>query len=129
MGPARTRIKHPDKEAYNLDLARHIKAEVGCPVMVVGGFRSYEMAESAIGKAGLDFVAMSRPLIREPDLPMRWRNGDRRPAMCISCNGCFKPGTKEGGIYCVQERKEKEKHERRLNATASDHLGDRRNSS
>jgi hypothetical protein len=28
-----------DKEAYNLDLARKVKAAVGCPVMVVGGFQ------------------------------------------------------------------------------------------
>jgi 2,4-dienoyl-CoA reductase-like NADH-dependent reductase (Old Yellow Enzyme family) len=109
--PVRTRIKHPAQEAYNLDLARRIKSEVICPVMVVGGFRSYEVVEKAIGESGMDYIAMSRPLIREPDLPRRWRDGDRRPAACISCNGCFKPGVKEGGIYCVQEKKIKDKGE------------------
>jgi 2,4-dienoyl-CoA reductase-like NADH-dependent reductase (Old Yellow Enzyme family) len=61
--------------------------------------------EKAITDAGMDFVAISRPLIREPALPNRWKAGDRRPAACISCNGCFKPGVQEGGIYCVQEKK------------------------
>jgi 2,4-dienoyl-CoA reductase-like NADH-dependent reductase (Old Yellow Enzyme family) len=75
--------------------------------MVVGGFRSYEVAERVVRESGLDHVAMSRPLIREPDLPRRWLQGDRRPAACISCNGCFKPGIEEGGIYCVQEKKAK----------------------
>jgi 2,4-dienoyl-CoA reductase-like NADH-dependent reductase (Old Yellow Enzyme family) len=49
---------------------------------------------------------MARPFIREPQLIKRWEEGDRSPARCISCNGCFEPGIKEGGIYCVVEKKE-----------------------
>ena len=105
LGPARSRIKTVDQEGYNLDLALRIKAAVKCPVLVVGGFRSYSVAEQAISEHGMDAVALSRPLIREPDLPNRWLAGDQRRAACISCNGCFKPGREEGGIYCVQARK------------------------
>jgi len=108
-GPARTRILKPEKEAYNLELARQIKAAVGCPVMSVGGFRSYEVCSRAVEVDGLDFVALSRPLVREPDLPARWQKGSRTPAACISCSGCFKPGLTEGGIYCVAEKKERKK--------------------
>lgn len=111
-GPARERINKPEKEAYNLSLARQIKGAVTCPVMVVGGLRSYAVAEQAVQNEGLDFVAMSRPLIREPNLPSRWKSGDQGPATCISCNGCFKPGMKEGGIYCVQEKKAQERAKR-----------------
>ena len=112
-GPARTRIDRPEREAYHLPVARQIKAAVRCPVMVVGGFRTIETAEKAVGKYGLDYVSMSRPLIREPNLPARWMGGDRAPAACISCNGCFKPGLEEGGIYCVAEKKEREKKEKK----------------
>ena len=108
-GPARSKINSPEKEAYHLDPAKAIKKKVNCPVMVVGGMRSYEIAEKAIRDHGMDYIAMSRPLIREPGLPNRWKGGDRRPAQCISCNGCFKPGLKEGGIYCVVEKKERER--------------------
>ena len=38
----------------------------------------------------------------------RWLQGDSKPAKCISCNGCFKPGLEEGVIYCVVEKKEQE---------------------
>lgn len=107
--PARMKIDKPEKEAYHLDWAGRIKAAVGCPVMVVGGFRSYDVAEKAVAENGLDFVSLSRPLIREPALPARWQAGDRAPARCISCNGCFKPGLEEGGIYCVVAKKERDK--------------------
>ena len=76
LGPARDKINAPETEAYNLSLATQIKAKVNCPVMVVGGFRSYDVAEQAIEKAGMDYIAISRPLIREPALPNRWQAGD-----------------------------------------------------
>ena len=107
--PAREKILKPEKEAYNLPLARRIKEAVNCPVMVVGGFRSYEVAEKTIKDDGMDYIAMARPLIREPGLANRWLQGDRSPATCISCNSCFMPGLEEGGIYCVIEKKEREK--------------------
>jgi 2,4-dienoyl-CoA reductase-like NADH-dependent reductase (Old Yellow Enzyme family) len=107
--PARMKISKPEKEAYNLDLARRIKEAVDCPVMVVGGFRSYEVAEKVVGQDGMDAIALARPLVREPALINRWQQGDRAPARCISCNSCFVPASREGGIYCVVEKKEKEK--------------------
>ena len=107
--PAREKINKPEKEAYNLELARRIKNAVSCPVMVVGGFRSFEVAQKTIKNDSMDYIAMARPLIRESDLPNRWLQGDHRPAKCISCNSCFGPGLEEGGIYCVIEKKEQEK--------------------
>jgi 2,4-dienoyl-CoA reductase-like NADH-dependent reductase (Old Yellow Enzyme family) len=101
IGPVRTKIDTPEKEAWNLAYAIKVKAAVECPVMVVGGFRSHAICTSAVADAGMDYIALSRPLIREPNLPRRWHDGDRRPAACISCNGCFKPGIEAGGIACV----------------------------
>ena|SRR5208283_870524 len=107
--PIRTKINKPEQEAYNLDQAKKIKAAVKCPVMVVGGYRSYKVADESIRDEGIDYIAMARPLIREPNLVQRWQQGDTSVAKCISCNGCFKPGLKEGGIYCVIDAKEKKK--------------------
>lgn len=109
--PARLKINIPEKEAYNLEPALRIKEAGTCPVMVVGGFRSYEVAQKVFEDDGMDYIAMARPLIREPGLANRWLQGDRSPAECISCNRCFKPGHEEGGIYCVAEKKELEKAE------------------
>jgi 2,4-dienoyl-CoA reductase-like NADH-dependent reductase (Old Yellow Enzyme family) len=107
--PAREKINKPEKEAYNLEFARRIKEAVTCPIIVVGGLRSYDVAEKTVREDGMDYIAMSRPLIREPGLANRWLQGERSPAKCISCNSCFTPGLEEGGIYCVIEKKEREK--------------------
>ena len=110
---AREKINTPEKEAYNLGPALRIKKEVNCPVMVVGGFRSYEVLEKTLRDNDISHIAMSRPFIREPGLVNRWLQGDRKPATCVSCNSCFKPGIEEGGIYCVVEKKKQEKAAKR----------------
>jgi 2,4-dienoyl-CoA reductase-like NADH-dependent reductase (Old Yellow Enzyme family) len=105
-GPVRKWIDAPVKEGYNMPLAWRIKEAVACPVIAVGGFRSWGVARDAVEDGGVDLIAMSRPLIREPGLPLRWRKGDLARALCVSCNKCFGPGVREGGIYCVAEAEE-----------------------
>lgn len=101
--PVRDKISKQEDEAYNLNLAEDIKTAVSCFVGSVGGYRSLEVIQKAL-EAGMDYISLARPLIREPDLPRRWESGDTGKAKCISCNKCFTPGLKEGGIYCVIEK-------------------------
>ena len=44
-------------------LFRQIRAAVKCPLMVVGGFRSFEIADKTIQESA-DYIAMVRPFIR-----------------------------------------------------------------
>ena len=81
-------LKPGDRQAYFAEQARALHQAVRVPIIVVGGIRSYEMANRLIEDWTADFVALCRPFIREPDLARRWAAGDRRPAACISCNLC-----------------------------------------
>lgn len=98
--PVRTGVKAGAGEAYNLEYAERIRAAVSLPLMTVGGYRSYGECLRAL-EAGMDFVSLSRPLIKEPSIIKRWESGNTAPSDCISCNGCFKPGLKDGLIRCV----------------------------
>jgi 2,4-dienoyl-CoA reductase-like NADH-dependent reductase (Old Yellow Enzyme family) len=77
--------------------------------MLVGGIRSLEAAEGLVSDGLADYIALCRPLIREPGLVNRWKSGDRRPAFCVSDSGCFKPGFEGKGVSCVVEALEKAK--------------------
>jgi len=107
--PARMGIKSQDKEAYFREEAKIFKKEIDIPLILVGGMRSFEVAEQMVDNGTADYISMSRPLIREPDLIKRWKNGDRRKAECKSDNQCFKPGFEGNGIYCVTKELEKAK--------------------
>jgi 2,4-dienoyl-CoA reductase-like NADH-dependent reductase (Old Yellow Enzyme family) len=113
LSPSRPGINSVDKEAYYKDHARKVKNEIDVPLILVGGLRSFEVAEKLIVDGVADYISMSRPFIREPDLINRWRSGDLRKAECVSDNLCFKPGLEGRGIYCVtKEREEKKKNTR-----------------
>ncbi len=76
-------------EAYFAQFALALAEIVSIPVILVGGHRSVEKMEKVLNAGGIDFLSLSRPLIREPDLPNRWAAGDHRPAECVSCNMCY----------------------------------------
>lgn len=108
LGPVRQGIDSPEKEGYNAAYARAITQTVNIPVMVVGGLRSCDVMRQLLWEGDADLFALSRPLIREPDLPKRWQEDDSHVATCISCNGCFRPGLKGKGISCVIDQLEAE---------------------
>jgi 2,4-dienoyl-CoA reductase-like NADH-dependent reductase (Old Yellow Enzyme family) len=107
--PSRAGINKPSKEAYHQPEARAFKAKLRLPLILVGGMRSFEVAENLVSDGIADYISMSRPLIREPDLIARWQAGDRRPAECQSDNLCFRPGMAGDGVYCVTAKKAAEK--------------------
>jgi 2,4-dienoyl-CoA reductase-like NADH-dependent reductase (Old Yellow Enzyme family) len=103
-------INAPEKEAYFLNEARIVRGATQGPLCLVGGMRSLPVMEAVIRSGVADCISISRPLIREPGLIRRWRDGDTRPAECISCGGCFNED-KNGkmNIYCRQLKKQREK--------------------
>jgi 2,4-dienoyl-CoA reductase-like NADH-dependent reductase (Old Yellow Enzyme family) len=72
----------------------------------VGGLRSLDVIESILDAGEADYFSLCRPLIREPELPLRWNRGDRRRADCVSCLGCFGPTRRGEGLRCVKTEPE-----------------------
>lgn len=93
----------PEKEVFYREAAARYKAKINVPLMLVGGVRSFEVAENLVSDGSADYISLSRPLIREPALVNRWKSGDLRRATCISDNACFAPTLKGEGLYCVRE--------------------------
>ncbi len=91
----------PEKEVYYRNSAIRFKEKVTVPLMLVGGIRSPEVAGKLVSEGLADYVSLCRPLIREPKLIKRWKDGDTAPAACIYCNGCFGPGLKGEGVQCI----------------------------
>lgn len=97
-------ILRPEDEAYFLDAAREARGATDLPIILVGGMRSKEIMENVLEERTADFISMSRPFMREPDLPRRFLEGQPRSA-CISCNLCWPP-SEEHGIACRDPNRE-----------------------
>jgi 2,4-dienoyl-CoA reductase-like NADH-dependent reductase (Old Yellow Enzyme family) len=113
LTPSRLNIKKEEDEAYFCEFATAIKQATKVPVITVGGVRSLKKINDILAEGKADYVAMSRPFIREPHLIQRWKSGDTRRSFCISCNGCFETGIQGIGISCKIERERKEKEQER----------------
>jgi 2,4-dienoyl-CoA reductase-like NADH-dependent reductase (Old Yellow Enzyme family) len=91
----------PEKEVYYKDAAARYKEKISVPLLLVGGIRSPEVSERLVTRGLTDYVSLCRPLIREPNLIKRWKDGNTAAAACIYCNGCFGPGLKGNGVQCI----------------------------
>jgi len=91
-------ILRPEDEGYFLDAARAAREATDLPILLVGGLRSKALTEQILEEGTADFISMSRPFIREPDLPKRFLE-DQERSTCISCHLCWPPPGKYG-IAC-----------------------------
>ena len=76
-------------EGYFAPFGAELAAQVQIPVIVVGGWRSVESMEAALNSTNIAFLSLSRPLLREPDLPNRFQRGESDASKCVSCNACY----------------------------------------
>lgn len=80
-------------EGYFLPYAQALRMLTNVPIILVGGHRSVEGMNEILNRTSIELLSLSRPLIREPNLPARWAAGDEAPALCVSCNACYRtPG-------------------------------------
>lgn len=64
------------REAYFLEFAEKVRAEVGVPLMVTGGFRTLGGMEAPLRANALDLIGLGRILAIEPDAPARLLRGE-----------------------------------------------------
>lgn len=79
----------PAPEAYFLPWARRLRSEVDTTIVLVGGLRRRGTMERIVRDGEADFVALARPLIREPDLVRQLAEGRTGGVDCTSCNLCL----------------------------------------
>lgn len=83
--------------------ATEIKREVDVPVITVGRINDPRLAETILEEDNADIIALGRPLLADPDYPLKAQQGRREDIVkCIACNNCldiiflYKP------IGCIQ---------------------------
>lgn len=82
-------IKPHVNEGYFAPFAAEVADSVSCPVIVVGGFRSLDTMEDVLNKTKIELISLSRPLLREPDLPNKMKADPAVISKCVSCNACY----------------------------------------
>ena len=79
-----------EDEGFFREEARAFRRALSIPVIGVHGWRSLAAMREAVASGAADLIALSRPLVREPDLVERFRRGVQERSTCLSCNRCLK---------------------------------------
>ena len=59
--------------------------------------------EEVIKNGFADFISMSRPFIREPNIVNRIREGKADAVACVSCNKCFAAAANYIPVHCYNK--------------------------
>lgn len=98
--PVRMGIIRQDREGYYRLPAKWFKERLDLPLILTGGIRSLSKVREFLDGGICDCVGLSRPLICEPGLVKRWREGDGEPSLCKSENMCSKAARAGEGLFC-----------------------------
>ncbi len=98
--PQLTQGVPPGAYAY---LARGIREKVSVPVFASNRLGDPDVAERVLRSGAADMICWGRPLIADPDLPRKVREGRFDEIIrCVSCNqGCFDSIFLGRGIFCA----------------------------
>lgn len=95
------------EEGYFHEYGNVISQDVNVPVITVGGLNDINAIEKIAEETNIQYFALSRPLLAEPQLIKRWKEGNRAEVDCERCSKCR---TKRGN-FCVVYKKRKPKKE------------------
>ncbi|HIF9187367.1 TPA: NADH:flavin oxidoreductase [Photobacterium damselae] len=92
-----------EAEGYFHQYGQVISQEVSIPVITVGGLSDFSAIEEIANTTNIQYFALSRPLLAEPQLIKRWKDGNIEPVDCERCSKCR---TRRGN-FCVVYKKRK----------------------
>ena len=90
------------KGEKDLEALKAVRKVSKLPLMVSGGYLELKEMEEAVTNGLFDYVALSRPLIRQPNLVKLIHEGKVAAGSCQHCNGCLQwTSVKENPLKCV----------------------------
>ncbi len=90
---------HAEGRYLPMAVAARQVVEPAYPLALVQGFRSRAVMEQVLSTGVVQLISLCRPLILEPDLPNKLRDGLVDRAGCRSCRRCW-PESEGEGIAC-----------------------------
>lgn len=92
------------REAYFLDFAQKVREFSKLPLLLTGGFRTYDFANECIQNGEIDFIGMARPFITNIDEIKGFLNGEVKELSNLIVRTGFKmfEDSAEGGFYARQ---------------------------
>ncbi len=77
-------------ESYFKDYANELASSVKCPIILVGGNRTFKSMTNVLNSTNIGYFSICRPLICEPDLINKFLDNNAYTHKCVNCNQCVR---------------------------------------
>ena len=93
------------KTPFYYEMGKKLADILNIPVIVTGAARDLDNLNEILNNSNIKYFGLARPLICEPDLITKLKNGSTKKAKCVSCNTCLKNFST--GVSCILNKKKK----------------------
>ncbi|MEM1320072.1 MAG: NADH:flavin oxidoreductase/NADH oxidase family protein [Bacteroidota bacterium] len=92
------------REAYFMDFANKVRQLSTLPIMITGGFRTYDFCQEVLQKGEVDVIGMARPFITNPHQIHAFLRGEVKDLADLSIRSGLHQlkDSAEGGFYARQ---------------------------
>ena len=94
------------KTPFYYEIGKKLADILNIPVIVTGGARDLDNLNEILNNSNIKYFGIARPLICEPDLIVRLKNGSTKKPKCVSCNTCLRNAINKS-VECILNKKKK----------------------
>ena len=94
------------KTPFYYEIGKKLADILNIPVIVTGGARDLDNLNEILNNSNIEYFGIARPLICEPDLIVRLKNGSTKKPKCVSCNTCLRNAINKS-VECILNKKKK----------------------
>lgn len=100
--------KIKESKVVYFDIGKTLADTLKIPILVTGGIKDLNVANEALKNSNIQYIGISRALLSEPDIIVKWKNCENKKSQCVRCMKCYDfDFTKE--VQCIINKNKKKK--------------------
>ena len=81
--------KVKESKVIYFDIGKTLADTFKIPILVTGGIKDLNVANEALNKSNIQYIGISRALLSEPDILVKWKNCENKKSQCVRCMKCY----------------------------------------
>ena len=81
--------KIKESKVVYFDIGKTLADTFDIPILVTGGVKDLNVANEALNKSNIQYIGISRALLSEPDIIVKWKNCENKKSQCVRCMKCY----------------------------------------
>ena len=100
--------KIKESKVVYFDIGKTLADTLKIPILVTGGIKDLNVANEALKNSNIQYIGISRALLSEPDIIVKWKNCENKKSQCVRCMKCYDfDFTKE--VQCIINKNKNKK--------------------